>query len=222
MKSAKDQFGSTAMVMAILSVILLLVTSCLKDMPETFPENVEWNPELAFPLGEESYGLNSVSGFDTTLLDLDTITGFPDWVDELQVIMEGTMEFSLSSILDNLDNLNRLLFRVNLYNGFPNDILAQAYFQDASLNTIDSMFQTGPLLAPPGIVLGSGETIQPTHTRQDAIFDRGRLQSMANATRLLFRATILVTDLDTTLIPYYPNYQFDVRIGAMLDLSLEF
>ena len=63
--------------MAILSVMLLIAASCLKDMPETLPDILEWDPEVAFPLGEESYGLNSVSGFDTTLLDLDTITGFP-------------------------------------------------------------------------------------------------------------------------------------------------
>jgi hypothetical protein len=224
MKPAKDQFGNTALVMAILSVMLLLTASCLKDAPETFPEIVEWNPRLAFPLGENSYGLNAVSGFDTTLLDLDTITGFPDWVDELEVKMQGTVEFSLASIQHNLDNINRVLFRINLYNGFPNEILAQAYFQDASMNNIDSIFFDGPLLVSPGIVQGSGETIQPTHARKDAIFDRARLQPLENATVLLFSATMLVKEeeLDTTLIPYYPSYQFDVRIGAMLDLSLEF
>ena len=223
MKPAKDQFGSTVTVMAILTIMLLLVASCMKDYPETFPD-LEWDPELAFPMGEESFGLNAESGFDTTLFELDPNTGFPEWVDEVQLVMEGAMGFSLSSILDNLDKINSLLFRVNLYNGFPNEILAQAYFQDASRNNIDSMFLQGPLLAPPGIVQGSGETIQPTHARQDAIFDRERLRHLEDASVLLFRATMLVKEqeLDTTLIPFYPSYEFDVRTGAMFDLSLEF
>jgi len=208
--------------MAILLVMLLIAASCLKDMPDAFPDILEWNPDVAFPLGEDSFGLNAVSGFDTTLLDLDTITGFPYWVDELEIVMEGTMAFSLASIQENLDQLERFLFRVNIYNGFPNEVLAQAYFRDADMNTIDSMFQDGAVLAPPGIIRGSGETIEPTHTIQDALFNKERIQPLENATEIFFQATILVSDLDTTLIPYYPSYQYNVRIGAMFDLSLEF
>ena len=133
--------------MAVLVFILLGAVSCLKDLPESVPDTLEWNPEVAFPLGEDSFGLNAVSGFDTSLLDLDTITGLPDWVEKVEpfeVVMKGTLDINLSSISDNLDHLNRILFRVNAYNGFPNEILAQAYFQDAGLNTIDSMFSEGP------------------------------------------------------------------------------
>jgi len=208
--------------MALLSVMLLIAASCLKDMPESFPENLEWNPEVAFPLGVDSFGLNAISGFDTSLLDLDTITGFPNWVDELEIVMEGSMEFGLASIQNNLDQLDRMLFRVNMYNGFPNEVLAQAYFRDADMNTIDSMFQEGAVLALPGIVQGIGETIEPSLTIKDALFNRERIQPLENATEIFFQATILVSDLDTTLIPYYPSYQYNVRIGAMFDLSLEF
>ena len=210
--------------MAILSVMLLIAASCLKDMPDAFPDVLEWDPDVAFPLGEESYGLNSESGFDTTLLDLDTITGFPDWVvDELEeIVLEGTMTFGLTTIKDNLDQINNVLFRVIISNGFPNEVLAQAYFQDSAMNTIDSLFHEGPVLASPGTVQGSGETILPSHTQQDAFFDRERIQPLENAAVILFQATILISDLDTSLIPYYPSYQYDVRMGAMFDLSLEF
>ena len=166
--------------------------------------------------------MNAVSGFDTSLFKLDTISGFPDWVDDLEVVMEGTMAFSLSSIQRNLNQLNRLLFKGNVYNGFPDEVLAQAYFQDAAMNIIDSMFHEGPMLAPPGIVQGNGETIKATHTQQDAFFNKERIQSLENATEIFFQATILISDPDTTLISYYPSYHYDVRIGAMLDLSLEF
>ena len=101
-------------------------------------------------------------------------------------------------------------------------MLAQAYFRDAAMNTIDSMFHEGPVLASPGIVQGSGETILTLTYQQDAFFDRERIQPLENATEILFQATILISDLDTSLIPYYPSYQYDVRIGAMFDLSLEF
>lgn len=191
-------------------------------MPESVPDTLEWNAEVAFPLGEDSFGLNAVSGFDTSLLDLDTITGFPEWIDHLEVVMEGTLDINLSSISENLDQINRLLFRVNAYNGFPNEVLAQAYFQDAGMNTIDSMFSEGPMEVPAGHKEGNGETIKPAYARQDAVFDKEQIQPLANATVIVFKATILIFDLDSTLIPYYPTYHFDLDIGAMLDLSIEF
>lgn len=222
MKPVPNRLFSFRWIVAFLPVLLLSLASCLKEMPETFPEEVVWNPEVAFPLGEEAYGLNAVSGFDTSLLDLDTITGWPQWVNEHQIVLEGIMNFSLASIQHNIEHLNSILFRVNAYNGFPNPIRAQAYFRDASMVTIDSMFQEGPMLASAGMVEGNGETVQPTHTQKDAVFDRTRLQPLQNATEISFRAIIQISDLDSTLIPYYPSYFFNVRIGTMLDLSLEF
>ncbi len=215
-------YGKTFRSLAFLVFMLLGAVSCLKDLPESVPNTLEWNPEVAFPLGEDSFGLNAVSGFDTSLLDLDTITGLPDWIDEVEVVMEGTLNFNLSSISDNLDHLNRILFRVNANNGFPNEVLAQAYFQDAGLNTIDSMFSEGPMEVPAGQKEGSGITIQPSYFKQDAMFHKERLQPLANAAVIFFRATIVISDLDSTLIPYYPSYHFDLDIGSMLDLSLEF
>lgn len=222
MRPAKDQLLRAGLMLTIISVMLLIGASCLKDMPESFPERVEWNPEVAFPLGEDNFGLNAVSGFDTSRLKLDTLTGFPDWVGDLEIVMEGTMEFNLASIRNNLEQLDRFLFRVNIHNGFPNEVLGQAYFQDADGNDIDSMFQEGAVLAPPGIVEGDGETIQASHTIKDALFNRERIQPLENAEVIHFQATILVSNPDTALIPYYPSYRYNVRIGALFDLSLEF
>jgi hypothetical protein len=222
MRPVPNRLFSILWITALLPAMLMPFVSCLKEMPESFPEEVVWNPEVAFPLGEERYGLNTVSGFDTSLLDLDTLTGWPQWVNEHQIVLEGIMNFSLASIQHNIEHLNNILFRVNAYNGFPNPIGAQAYFQDASRMTIDSMFQDGPMLAPAGTAEGNGETVRPAHSRRDAVFDRERLQPLQNASVISFRAIIQISDLDSTLIPYYPSYYFDVRIGTMLDLSLEF
>ena len=177
---------------------------------------------MAFPLGEDRFGLNSVSGFDTTLLHIVESTGLPAWVEELVLVLEGEMDFDLSSINENLEHLNRILFRVNVFNGFPNEILAQAYFRDDAMNNLDSIFADGPLLVPPGVPQGTGETVQPAYVRKDATFNKERVDKVAQATGIFFRATLVVGAVDTTLIPYYPSYNFDVKIGAMFDLSMTF
>ena len=222
MEPSNDQFLRTFGLMAALTAILLMAVSCLKDMPESVPETLVWNPDVAIPLSEESIGLNWESGFDTLLFELDSISGLPEWIELPEIIIEGYMDFDLSAISENLDHLNGLLFRVNLYNGFPNDVLAQAYFMDPGRNVIDSMFSEGAIPLPPGKIVDDGEIIQPSHVIEDAMFDRDRIEPLQYVTGILLRATILNPEVDTALIPYYPSYLIDVEIGAMLDLTIEF
>ena len=129
-------------------LFLMLTPSCMKDKPEALPENIEWNPQLALPLGEEEFGLNSDSGFDTLLLEEDTVSGLPKWMDQSEVVMTRIVDFDPSIISDNLDKLNRILFRVNSSNQFPHTMYSQAYFRDGGENYIDSMFQEGQMESP--------------------------------------------------------------------------
>lgn len=214
--------GSLKRMILPVSILMLGLSSCLKEAPESLPERIEWNPELAIPLGDDQFGMNDVSGFDTTKLDLDTVTGLPEWVEEAYVVMEGTLDFGLSSIQGNLDQINGVQFRVSCENGFPDEIFAQAYFENEGGDAIDSMFMNGPVVVPPGRVAGNGELLQPGKAIQDAYFDRERILPLENATQVALKAYFIVTDPDTALIPHYPEFQFNVHIGAMFDLTAEF
>lgn len=218
----QDHFFKTAGVLLAVSSILLLAISCMKEKPESLPEHLEWNPEFAFPLGDDQFGLNAESGFDTTLLELDTITGLPEWIDEDTIFLEGTMELNMSSLLENLEHINQILFRVNIYNEFPHEVYSQAYFRDAGLNVIDSLFDEGPISTQAGQVKADGSAITPGYSRKDALFNQERLLSLEDANHLFFRAGFLVTDVDSTLIPYYPDFEYTVDIGAMVEISSEY
>ncbi len=222
MNFSEPLYGRASLLLAALLILTVLTPlSCLRDMPEELPGTLVWNPEVAFPLGDDVFGLNSVSGVDTSLLELDTITRLPRWASRAEVVMEGTLDFNFASVRDNLDNLNRMLFRINAYNGFPDTILAQGYFRDDSQLVLDSVFGWGPLITPPGSVVGEGESIDPSLTIEDALFDRARIEQIDDATEIYFRAVILVRDPEISLIPYYPGYEYRIRIGAMLELIIE-
>jgi hypothetical protein len=199
-----------------------ILVSCLRDAPEEFPQELEWNPELAFPLVSDTFGMNAESGFDTTLLQLDTITGLPRWVAEQTLVFEGSIEFDLSAMVSRIEYLNRILFRLHILNGFPNEALAQAYFRDASGGMIDSMFSSGPVLVPPGKVKGNGETVTPSEIIRDATFGRDRIGPLQYATEIELRSTYVEPVVDTLLIPFYPLYHIDLEVGAMLDLTINF
>ncbi len=212
----------TFTVLSLITGLLVVLTSCMKDKPESLPGALQWNPELAFPLGEDSFGMNAASGFDTTRFDLDTVTGLPIWVEDLTVVMQGRIPLDLTSLSENIDDLNRVMFRVNLYNGFPHEALTQAYFLDTDQNPIDSMFSGGAIPVPAGKITGNGENIDPALIRKDAAFDREQIARLQYAIEIMLRATFLNPDVDSALYDYYRSYHIVVDVGVMADLTFNF
>jgi hypothetical protein len=206
----------------LLLIILLLSPSCMKERPESLPGELEWNPDIAFPVGEEAFGMNTASGFDTTLFLPDSITGLPVWTNEEEVIMEGLLKFDVSPIGENLERLNSITFRVNGYNQFPHMISSQIYFLDASMLVFDSIFAGGPVVTPAGAIGADGAVRQVGQASYDAILEGDRIPQLEDLTGLYFRATFSVEQIDTVLIPLYPQLNFTIDMGIMLDLSLEF
>jgi len=206
---------------------LLVPVSCLKDMPkneEDFPRVLQWNPDLAFPLGKESFGMNAESGFDTTLWDLDPVSGFPKWVNQVEVEMSGRVLLDLSSASQDVEDIHEILLRLNMSNGFPHEMLTQAYFIDENENRLDSMFSMGPILVNPGGIPGNGEVIDPATLRTDVTLSHERILVIWDAKEILLRAVISdikPEELDTATIDFYHNYHFDLDIGMMVSLSLE-
>jgi hypothetical protein len=217
----KDDFINRTGILGAICILLFVAVSCMKDRPEELPQHLVWNPELAFPLSKDTFGLNAESGFDTSLFELDTITGLPDWFEEDTIYLEGFMDFGVSSLLNNLENINRILLRVNIYNQFPHEVYSQAYFVDDAMNYIDSIFHEGPETTGPGQVNKDG-SVTPAHSRKDAVFDRERVFALGSATSVYFRAGFFVSDVDSTLIPYYRDFEYIVDMGAMVDLITEF
>jgi hypothetical protein len=202
-------------------LMILFTPSCMKDKPESLPANLEWNPQVALPLGEDAYGMNGESGFDTSLLEQDSISGLPLWVGLHEVVMEGEFDFDLSSISENLDNLNAVLFRVNCSNQFPQTMFSQGYFRDQDGTYIDSMFLDGPVETPAARVREAGTSIDPGLARHDALIEAGRIPALASAQSILFRSSFIVARVDSSLIPVYPGFLFQIDSGVMLDLSYE-
>ena len=132
------------------------------------------------------------------------------------------MELNMSALLENLEHINRILFRVNIYNEFPHEVYSQAYFRDAGLNVIDSLFDEGPISTQAGQVKADGPSITPGYSRKDALFYQERLLALEDANHLYFRAGFFVTDVDSSLIPLYPDFEYTVDIGAMVEISSEY
>lgn len=194
----------------------------MKERPESLPGELEWNPDIAFPLGEEVFGMNSASGFDTMLFLPDTISGLPAWINEQEVVLEGLLKFDFSPIVENLEELNSVTFRVNGFNQFPHMISSQAYLLDGSMSVFDSLFTEGPVLTPAGAIGPGGGILRIGQASNDATLEGDRIAPLEDLTSLYFRATFSLEQVDAELHPFYPQLDFTVDMGIMLDLSLKF
>jgi len=205
----------------ILILLLFITNSCLKDVPEDFnnPES-EWNPSFSVPIGYTTLAMNEESGFNMALFnDLDN-SGFPDWIDEIDIPFNYSIPFNMSEITPFSEQIVQIMFRINTYNGFPAIAKGQIYFQDESFQIIDSAFVDGALSVGAGTIIGNGEEIHPTYLKRNIFIDGARLDKFLNVRNILIEGAIENLLLDTALIDFYRNYTLDVQLGLQVELKL--
>jgi hypothetical protein len=164
--------------------------------------------------------MNEESGFNMSLLnDLDN-SGYPDWIDEIDVPMSYSMPFDMQELNNLSDQIIRVMFRINTYNGFPAIAKGQVYFIDLYGHVVDSMFVDGPLNMEAGKLAGNGQTVNPTHDQNDVVFDQDKIDDLANVRYILIEGAILNVSLDSTLIDYYPGYSLELQLGVQAELNM--
>ena len=201
--------------------IIILALSCLDDVPEDFdnPEST-WNPGFSIAIGHTSLGMNEGSGFDTLLLLIDAITGFPFWIEEVDVPLIYTMPFDMEELGEFSEEIISVMFRLNFYNGFPANAKAQIYFLDINNQLIDSLFSNEPLLIKPGTIDGNGKIVEKYYYQSDVILSQDKIDNLSTVRNLLINGGIQNLALDTNLIEYYPSYSLDIQMGLQVELNM--
>jgi hypothetical protein len=194
--------------------LLALPQGCLKQFPDTFPTEYAWEPLFAFPIGETEFGMKIPYGFDTLLLETDTLTGYPHWVSMDNIPMAGGVGFDFNQVLGNRDEINFAILRLNAYNGFPTNVEIQAYIEDEAGVVLDSLFDP-KMVIERGRLAAGGKTEQVAHTLEEVYFDKERLDLLMEAKRITFRGEL-------KNVMFFPQYTFSVQIGAVLGITTEF
>jgi len=146
---------------------------------------------------------------------------------EVDLPLEGTASgFSFQDTLNftfpSLNNVQSLLLRSNITNGFPIDLGIQIYFTDANLNKIDSLVTGNRIIAPSAIVnSGSGMVTSPTNKITDLTFNQARINKLTNVSKLLVVASASTYNGGMTSVKFYSTYHLDVKLGAQAQLKVK-
>ncbi|MDX9695994.1 MAG: hypothetical protein RBT49_09405 [Bacteroidales bacterium] len=197
-----------------------IFSSCLNDLPETISSEIEMNTTLAFPIGKTSLGLDADSGFNEDLLQINPLTNKPYWVEYEEIPLDYSMSFEVGDIYQSTEEIIQLLFRLNIYNGFPALVRVQLYFIDTDGFPVDSVFSAGPVQLNPATANSFGAIIRKPHYTSDILFDPDRIDNLQYVDRIAVYAVFSTNGIDPDLVEFYDEYSVDVQMGVKATLKL--
>lgn len=207
-------FNKSVGIILFAGITSLILVSCMKDFPETFPTEYVWKPEIAVPLGNIELGLREKFGYDSLLLLIDTISGHSKWADLPEITIQGSFDYNFAEVLRGLEGIEKVILRVNIFNGFPVEFDMQSYLLDSREVIVDSLFN--PVLpVKRGSISGGGKTETPSLNSRDIVFEGEEIYELHQVREVNISATI-------PTLPYFPEYSFRVQLGAVIKYRTDF
>jgi hypothetical protein len=143
----------------------------------------------------------------------------PLWGKAYDFVLVDTIAFELS----NIKEIQSLLFKINIDNGFPIDSRVQLYFTDSSSVVLDSLLNPFQQTVIGASVGGAPDykVIAPVKKITETTLDRGRLDHLLNVKYMIIKAFINTTNATSTVVKLYSDYNIDVRVGVRAQLKIQ-
>ena len=124
-----------------------------------------------------------------------------------------TLEYNMDTV--NVDELESVIFRIQLENNFAFGIKSQVYFLDNTYKPIDSLFAT-PLALPKAAVDPNDNyhVIQSSKDSKKITVTNERMQKIVKASYILIRADANVNKNDPYMIFYYNEQKLGIKLGV--------
>lgn len=161
---------------------------------DTIPADTTLHADSSFTYDSVAYLLPEQGYFDTVFIENYSFSNTGDWVNQTTYLM----------------------FRLNIENAIPSEILLQVSFLDDGQNTLFSLFEMPGLLVPPA-QNGNSVIISPYDTdplTEDEIVSIPYVQYVQTTVYLGVQST-------STGTVYMPEQYFDVQMGFRIGLDLE-
>ncbi|MEO5570308.1 MAG: hypothetical protein ABIT08_14030 [Bacteroidia bacterium] len=154
---------------------------------------------------------------DTSKLTINMEVKLPLYGTAKDFILNDTVNFNLN----NIQNIQSLMIRTRLENGFPFDTKFQVYFTDENYKVLDSLVYGDLLLMPSASVDAvSGRVISSTTKTTDHTLDRSRILKIMNAKKLILQSGVTSANNGTANVKIYADYKFNVNLGAIVKVTL--
>jgi hypothetical protein len=157
---------------------------------------------------------------DTSQFRVDMDIEMPMWGKAYGFSVIDTVPFQFKAF----DQLQYLLFRAYISNGFPCDVSVQVYFADSTKNyqVIDSLVIPAQIIMPAASIDGNGVVTNPSVKTTDVTMDAFRMSRLTNITHILVRGNASTNNNGSQDVKIYDFYKLDVKLGVQAKLKFKF
>lgn len=214
----------------ILFTVSFLITACINEDDLVLSTTFQYSPEFSFPIGKpeifmEDYiaFLNNFESLPDSLVSEGTSFSYNDEYYFIPSILTNiyTEEFSIQSIQDETSNIESLMFRTNITNKIPGDILVQVYFADANFDYMDSLYQEGPLFIENAEIDDQGNVIDSTLVQDDTYISVEKINEISEASYIIIYTGLSIVNTPGVFARYYLSQDLVVQLGARLGMNIK-
>lgn len=153
---------------------------------------------------------------------VDALLEIPVWGKADFLIMLDTLSFDyLSTGLPVPEEIERLIVRIILKNGFPVEVKPQVYFLDENYALLDSLFNGNEAIEGGKDVNGDGKVDPETQDPFDIDLTREKIESLSETHFIVTRGGISTTGFSEDRdVKFYAGYALEYNFGLIAQLKI--
>lgn len=186
---------------SITCMLLILITSCIKEDISNLSNNIMINQSFSIPFGPANISIDAPLISDTSSFPGRYGSFYYDSniypTSSPYFITSYNTDFSLQDTRGREEWIKRIIFHLLVENSFPTNVYAQVYIYEQntlqrfdSNMGLDSLFVNGPVLVDAADVNSQGEVVQPSSKIYDVPFEDVRLSMLKRAKFLVYMGKV--------------------------------
>lgn len=142
---------------------------------------------------------------------------------EIELPLEGlaygfevrdTVNFNFS---ESVSNIESVMFRINVDNGFPVDFKTQIVFLDHNYNPLFNVFTTPEDVVKAALVDNTGKVNQRTKKITDVTLNASQISMLPNTKYLLINGVAqTLNGTNGTIVKFYDSYKLGLKLGMQV------
>ncbi len=137
-------------------------------------------------------------------------------------ISEYKIQDTLDFTLNDVQQIENLLVRINTTNGFPLNATVQLYFVNDNFIVLDSLITDPDLTVLPGAPVSGAPDYRatvPAHKMTDVNLTSARINHIINAKKMILKAGLSTSN--EQLIKIYSDYSLQIQIGTIAGIKIK-
>lgn len=191
-------------------IICTVLSSCIKHDYSNVSDSFSWEPIVSGPFYKQELTSNLYLGDNDFKYD---------YINLGEVNIGDTIDFDFDDIF-NVDEVQQLMFRIEIKNGYPADLKIEANYLDTDFNLIKPVLQE-PLQVGQPKVDDKGNVSEVPILLHDEYVNAETISEISDAKHIFFLVNLTNVDDREVVVDQLDTYKVDFNLGIRAYLKIE-